>query len=326
MSIKISVIIPTFRRPHLLIKCLTALKVQLFTQYDFEVIVVTDGPDEVTRNEIDFFKNNYLLQHFFCESLDEKKGPAAARNRGALLAAGELLVFTDDDCIPKPDWLQEYWQAYSSQHKKGVAFSGQTIVPVKRKPTDYEKNIANLETAEFITANCACTKHAFEKAGGFDEAFPVAWREDSDLYFSLIKAYVQVVKVAQAVVVHPVRSAPWGISLQEQKKGMYNALLYKKHPLLYRKKIGAKPMWNYYAIVLLLLTCLVSCLMPVKWLAAITFSGWLLLTSGFIVKRLKGTSKGIPHIVEIIATSVAIPFLSIFWTLVGSFKYKTFLL
>ena len=106
-----------------------------------------------------------------------------------------------------------------------------------------------MQTAEFITANCAITKTAFNKVGGFDEAFPIAWREDSDMHFKLIKATVPIYEIKNAIVVHPVRKANWGISLKEQKKSAFNALLYKKHSDLYKQKISAKPLWNYYAMV-----------------------------------------------------------------------------
>ncbi len=322
MNIKISVVIPTFKRPQLLGKCLTALTNQTFLQEDYEVIVVTDGPDEETQNEVVSFKNNHT--NIFYTSLQCKAGPAAARNKGAGLARGELILFTDDDCLPDNHWIRAFWEAYCINGQKEISFSGKTIVPLAHEPTDYEKNIANLETAEFITANCACTNQAFKKVGGFDEEFPIAWREDSELQFKFISASVPIIKVDKAIVVHPVRNATWGVSLKEQKKTKYNALLQKKHPVLYKEKIGAKPLWNYYAIVILLLVAVISYIMhkPVAFAASITV--WLLLVVRFILKRLRGTSKRPSHIIEMIATSVLIPFLSVFWTLYGSFRYKKF--
>src|SRR5690606_228568 len=102
--------------------------------------------------------------------------------------------------------------------------------------------------ADFVTANCACTRAALERVHGFDEAFTMAWREDSDLEFRFINQRVPIRFVQQAVVTHPVRKASWGVSLKEQKKSMFNALLYKKYPSLYREKIMKRPLWNYYAM------------------------------------------------------------------------------
>jgi glycosyltransferase involved in cell wall biosynthesis len=326
MSIKISVIIPTYKRPQLLIKCLNALKKQTFSAVDFEVIVVSDGPDDLTKTEVAYFVYQHPMQNLFFTSLDQKAGPAAARNKGANLAKGDLIAFTDDDCIPGNSWLKAWWDEFSKVQKTEIAFTGKTIVPHNERPTDYEKNIANLETAEFITANCACTKQAFKKVGGFDEDFPIAWREDSDLHFKFIAGAIPIIKVENAVIVHPVRQAPWGVSLKEQKKSKYNALLRKKHPLLYKEKIGTKPLWNYYAIVILLPVAIAGYYNQKPLITIISGSCCLLLVTQFVIKRLKGTSKKTSHIIEMIATSFIIPFLSVFWTLYGSFRYKKFLL
>lgn len=326
MSIQVSVVIPTFKRRALLIKCLTQLAHQNFPKEKYEVIVITDGPDIETKTEVAYLSQQELSFNIYCHSLKEKKGPAAARNKGVQFAKAELIVFTDDDCLPQSDWLKSFCNAYKLTNKTEAAFTGQTIVPHSDEPTDYEKNIANLQTAEFITANCALTKTAFNKVGGFDEAFPIAWREDSDMHFKLIKATTPIYEIKNAVVIHPVRKAGWGISLKEQKKSAFNALLYKKHIDLYKQKISAKAVWNYYAMILLLSISVICVINEFYVAASLSFLAWLVLLTEFTVRRLKATSKNISHIIEMIITSALIPFLSVFWTLYGSFKYKTLLL
>lgn len=69
-----------------------------------------------------------------------------------------------------------------------------------------------------------------EKVEGFDERFKAAWREDSDLHFKFLEHNIPINKSEKAVVCHPERKASWGVSVSEQKKSLYNALLYKKHP------------------------------------------------------------------------------------------------
>ena len=90
--------------------------------------------------------------------------------------------------------------------------------------------------------------------GGFDERFTAAWREDSDLFFTLLEHEKLYIHAPQAQVLHPVRPASWGVSMRQQRKSMFNALLYKKHPTLYRERIQAAPPWHYYRIVVALLT------------------------------------------------------------------------
>jgi glycosyltransferase involved in cell wall biosynthesis len=316
----ISVVIPTYRRPALLARCLDALYVQSFPSNYFEIIVISDGPDTDTHHVI----NTYMLKmrHLKYVALPTRSGPATARNVGWQKATAKLVVFTDDDCIPQATWLQYFYDAYSSNAQTYVAFTGRTIVPLPKTPTDYERNISNLEHAEFITANCACTKEALKKTGGFDEHFARAWREDSDLQFTFLQYNIPIVQV-NAVVIHPVREAAWGISLKEEKKGMYDALLYKKYPQLYRKKIQSQPPWRYYLMILSFFAFVVGMLISLPWVAATGLMIWILLWAHFTWMRLATTSHALRHVSEMMITSSLIPFLSIYWRWYGAIKYKT---
>lgn len=320
---KITVVIPTYRRPHLLTRCLNAVLVQDFPAHDYEVIVVSDGTDAATAQCIAELplKKFPVVQYY---SLPAKAGPAAARNLGWLLGQGELITFTDDDCIPANNWLSMLWQAYQSEGKKEVAFSGKTIVPINDEPTDYEKNISQLASAEFITANCACTKTALQRVRGFDERFRMAWREDSDLQFKFIQDRIPIVKVSHAVVTHPVRKAPWGVSIKEERKGMFNALLYKKYPRLYKEKIEPQRPWHYYAIACFIVLFVVGALNKKSVPMFTGLSGWVIMTSWFAIKRLQSTSHSPNHICEMFFTSAVIPVISLFWKAYGSLKFKVF--
>jgi glycosyltransferase involved in cell wall biosynthesis len=318
---EISVIIPTYRRPQLLKKCLTALLAQKFNKRQYEIIVVTDGPDHETSNLIRKMSRNRITL-IRCLTLPNKRGPAAARNFGWLNAKSSVIAFTDDDCIPGELWLSAIW---NNINRLGYdAITGKVIVPHAKRPTDYEQNTAGLETAEFITANCACTKNALVKAGGFDEHFAMAWREDSDLEFKLIKEKIAIRHIDSAVVTHPVRQTRWGVSIRDQKKTQYNALLYKKFPDLYREKIQPMPPVLYYAIIIAFVLMVSGLCTHIKWLALTGFYLWISLTFNFIVKRLYTTSLSTSHVVEMVFTSFLIPFISIFWQWYGAIKYKVF--
>lgn len=317
-DIKISVIIPTCRRPALLDACLRALYRQSLEKTGFEVIVVSDGPDEQTRKAMAKWtaKKNWICT--FLE-LAEKKGPAASRNRGWLMAKGNLVAFTDDDCIPDKNWLYACCSAYAG--KAEIAFSAQVRVPLPPSPTDHALNTSHLEKAEFITANCVCTKHALLKIGGFDERFALAWREDSDLLFKLIVHKIPVYKI-QAAVTHPVREAAWGISIREQKKGMFNALLYKKYPDLYRGKIQSRSPLNYYVFISSFAGILIGLALQSGLSAFISLLVWLILLIHFTIRRLATTSRSAGHVSEMLITSMVIPFLSVYWQFYGAVKYR----
>jgi glycosyltransferase involved in cell wall biosynthesis len=319
---KVSVVIPTYKRPVSLKRCLEALISQDFAESEFEIIVVTDGIDETTGRMLeesfifDFFSNLH------CYALPMKSGPAAARNAGWKIATGDLILFTDDDCIPDVAWVKNYYNAYEFYGEKFIAFSGRIKVPVSPAPTDFEINTSHLETAQFVTANCACSRTALELVGGFDEEFTMAWREDSDLEFKLLECEIPILKIEEALVIHPVRKAPWGISLKEQKKSMFDALLFKRHPGLYKERISSSSFWVYYFIILSFVYFLTALSFDQDFLAITGLLIWLFLMGMFISKRLSRTSHSLTHVTEMVATSLLIPFYSVFWNLYGAVKYK----
>ncbi len=230
---RVSVVVPTFRRADLLRRCLEALASQDFQASDYEILIADDAVSEATRRQVEAFGRGTAARVRYL-SVTETHGPAAARNVGWRESTGEIIAFTDDDCVPDPRWLTEGLAAF----REGVAaVSGKLIVPLPEAPTDYERNEAGLERAEFVTANCFVRRETMEAVGGFDERFQAAWREDSDLHFALLRRGDRIVKAPAAVVVHPVRPAPWGVSLKQQRKSLFNALLFKKYPELYRQRI-----------------------------------------------------------------------------------------
>ena len=84
---------------------------------------------------------------------------------------------------------------------------GRIRMPIPSEPTDYERDANGLERAEFVTANCFGASVGLERLSGFDEGFRLAWREDSDLHFRLLRIGARLVHAPRAVVVHPVRPA-----------------------------------------------------------------------------------------------------------------------
>ncbi|MEJ7685324.1 MAG: glycosyltransferase [Segetibacter sp.] len=215
MQIRISVIVPTYKRPQLLKNCLLNLCNQTFDSKEYEIIIVSDGPDKETEMLVSEFANcQFKNIRFLC--LPVKKGPAAARNAGWQSAQGILIAFTDDDCLPEKTWLENIWKHYD--YEAEIAFTGKVIVPVSQQPTDFELNTKGLETGDFVTANCICTKATLKVIGGFDEAFTAAWREDSDLEFKLLKHKVPIIKLHDAVVIHSCKKSTMGHKYKRAKE------------------------------------------------------------------------------------------------------------
>lgn len=378
MTIRVSVVVPTCNRPHLLCHCLASLVTQEFDPAAFEILVVDDAASVRTRRVVErwheraqlppsrpqariweFASNGALHKKAHIAVMDDTKhrrqstrylratsgswqtqattaaprlryipitgrnhGPAVARNHGWRVARGQIIAFTDDDCLPQPGWLRA---GVATLTGSVLGAAGRTVVPIARVPTDYELNAAQMQNARFLTANCFYWRRVLAEVGGFDERFTTAWREDSDLYFTLVERFGNngcFMYTPEAVVVHPPRPAPWGISLSEQRKSMFNALLYKKHPDLYRTMIQPGPPWHYYYTAAAFVVTLAAAAAGQAALASGAAAVWLLLVARFGRQRLRHTSRAPAHVFEMVITSAAIPLLAIFWRLAGAIRFR----
>jgi GT2 family glycosyltransferase len=322
---QVSVVVPTCGRADLLNRCLSALTAQTVRSADMEIIVVDDGALDATRAAIAGWTGRmaprgldvvYVANH-------GPHGPAAARNRGWRAARASIIAFTDDDTLPDHDWLRNGLLAFSDDVD---ALWGRTTMPLPDQPTDYERDASRLATAEFVTANCFCRTSMLDAIGGFDERFRLAWREDSDFHFRLQKQGARIRHAPAALVVHPVRPARWGVSVSQQKKIQFDALLYKKHPLLYRRKIRATPRWDYYLTVTSLLAASAGVVLGHVPLAAGAAAVWVGMTARMCAARLRNTAKTAAHVIEMAVTSAAIPVLAVWWRLVGALRFRVLFL
>jgi GT2 family glycosyltransferase len=98
----VSVVIPTYARTASLTRCLEGLCAQTLPRDAFEVIVCDDGSPTPIAPELTRFNERLTLTVV----RKERGGPAAARNEGARHASGQCIAFTDDDCVPAPEWLE----------------------------------------------------------------------------------------------------------------------------------------------------------------------------------------------------------------------------
>jgi glycosyltransferase involved in cell wall biosynthesis len=294
--------------------------VQTLAHDKFEIIVCDDAGSDVTREVVDRWRAAHDIAITYLTGAAPAQGPAAMRNAGWRISSGEVIAFTDDDTIPDPDWLRQGLVALEADAADAAA--GSIFVPLPDDPTDYERDVARLETAGFVTANCFCRRRALESVHGFDPRFRVAWREDSDLYFKLIEHGFEVVHAINAIVVHPVRPAPWGASLRAEAKHVFDALLYKKHPELYDRFIRPDRPLLYYAILGALSAVAAGVLLDSSAIAVSGIAAWVGLTATLIARRLHETTRRAPHVIEVIVTSIAVPVLSVYHRIRGGITFR----
>lgn len=96
----VSVIIPVFNNPEGLKSCLEALENQTYPKSFYEVIAVDNGSDESIKEVVNQFSQAFA-------AYESQLGSYFARNKGLSLAKGNVLAFTDSDCIPAPDWIEK---------------------------------------------------------------------------------------------------------------------------------------------------------------------------------------------------------------------------
>jgi len=302
----------------LLDRCLDALTRQTLPPGAYEVIIVDDEPNHNTLHLVAGWRARTVERGPRLVYLPNsgQHGPAAARNLGWRAAQAPIVAFTDDDTVPAVTWLAQGLGAFDEQVD---VLCGRIEMPVPRKLTDYQREARRLETAEFVAANCFCRKSILERLDGFDERFTEPCREDSDLYFRLLGIGARIARAPEALVVHPLRPAPWGVSLLQTRKAVFDALLYKKHPELYRARIEPMPRWDHYLAVAALLVTLLAGSAGVALAAGLA---WLALTARLCLMRLRGTAKTASHIAEMIVTSALIPPLAVFWRLAGAIRYR----
>ncbi len=203
----VSVVIPTYNRPMPLTACLRALAALDYPSDRYEVIVVDDGGTPSLGPVVAPFRplmDLKLIQ-------GPHGGAPQARNRGMDRARGELVVFTDDDCIPHPEWITELVQAWL-QHPQAMV-GGRTYNLLTANPYSqvaqciidaaYAFSNQNPTHARFFTSNnLAAPRKDLMALGGFDEAFRVHASEDRELCSRWLHAGRPLVYNHKALVGH----------------------------------------------------------------------------------------------------------------------------
>jgi histidinol-phosphate phosphatase family protein len=169
------------------------------------------------------------------------RGPAAARNVGwrSVPAAVEWVVFLDDDVLVDRDWLTAV-RTDLEQADDVAGVQGRVSVPLPpdRRPTDWERTTAGLETAAWITADMAYRRRTLEQVSGFDERFPRAFREDADLALRVQATGARLV-LGRRRTTHPVRPTGRWASVRVQAGNADDPLMRKLHGRDWRSRAAA---------------------------------------------------------------------------------------
>ncbi|MDJ0601368.1 MAG: glycosyltransferase [Crocosphaera sp.] len=171
----ISVIIPVYNDGIRLKKCLEALENQSYASDNYEVIVIDNASDE--QQNIKGIVNQFSHAHYTYEA---KPGSYAARNKGLSLAKGNILAFTDADCIPTYNWLENGVNALLSHPNCGLVGGKIELFfrnPQKPNSIELYETVTAFPQAKLLaeyhgaaTANVFTYRHIFDEVGLFDES------------------------------------------------------------------------------------------------------------------------------------------------------------
>jgi GT2 family glycosyltransferase len=181
----ISIVIPTYRRPQQLTRCLEAIACLEYPREEFEAIVVDDGGDTQLDHVVASFADRMAVSLL----RQPHAGPAAARNAGSERARGRYVAFLDDDCAPDPRWLRELVTCLNTHGDAAIGgrtlnslpdnlYSSATQLLVDYVSDQHNDNFRH--AAFFPSNNLAVSKSAFQAIGGFNVRFEFPAAEDRD--------------------------------------------------------------------------------------------------------------------------------------------------
>ncbi|MBR1170974.1 glycosyltransferase family 2 protein [Bradyrhizobium liaoningense] len=238
----LSVIIPTHNRRQLLGKVLAALSRQTVDPATFEVVVVCDGCTDGTRDMLCDgafpFALKLVEQH-------ECSGPAMARNAGANVAIGALLLFLDDDVEPVPGCIEAHQRAHELAREATVVLGPYPPVPhasgnlfrliVRAWWRRHFEKVADeghrFSFCDLLTGNLSLPAHIWQQLGGLDPNFRAA-REDYELGVRLMQRGLPFRFAADAMAYHHEHATMTldGSFRRAREEGRSDVLLGEKHP------------------------------------------------------------------------------------------------
>lgn len=247
---RFSVVIPTYQRREVVTASVLALARQ---QYDgpFEVIVVVDGSRDGSAEAL-----RELRMPFPLTVLEQPNmGAAAARNRGAAVARGELLLFLDDDMEAHPRLLAEHERSYG---EGAQVVLGHLPLHPDSPPSILREGVrswadrrahrlsaagAQLRLDDLLTGQISLPRALFLRIGGFDADFTRSGTfgdEDVDLGYRLLRDGYRIVFNPDAISWQYYVVQPEQYLRQWHQAGHADVAFARKHPDQARDIFGGK--------------------------------------------------------------------------------------
>ena len=241
---RVSVVVCSYNADRTMDQCLASLEHMNYP--DYEVIVVNDGSTDRTLEISERYK--------YCRIISQpNKGLSVARNVGAEAATGEIVAYTDSDCVADKDWLT--YLVHKMEHGGLAAVGGPNFPPpeddlvpaaVAVSPGGPTHVLVSDEVAEHIAGcNMAFRRDVLMQLGGFDPVYRAAG-DDVDICWRFQNAGYTIGFAPAAVVWHFRRNTVEAYLNQQKGYGKAEALVYSKHPLRFNLFGQAKWLGRIY--------------------------------------------------------------------------------
>ncbi|WP_030840266.1 glycosyltransferase family 2 protein [Streptomyces sp. NRRL F-4474] len=319
-----AIVVPTLGRPSLR-PCLDAIAAATASGHGpVRIVLVHDrpGPDG-TPPALDVPS---ALRPITTVVAGRARGPAAARNTG-VRAVGPVpwIVFLDDDVVPEQGWAEDLARDLVSASRDTAAVTARIDVPLPsgRRPTDWERNTGGLATARWITADMAFRQEALDAAGGFDERFRRAFREDAELALRLIEGG-WILSPGSRRTTHPVRPADRWISIRLQAGNADDVLMGRLHGHDWWHRAGAPRgrLPGHIAVTTAAAAAVGCALTGRKRAAAWCAAGWVAGTAEFAAARIAPGPRTRSEIATMALTSAVIPAVAVWHWLRGTVVHR----
>lgn len=212
---RISVVVPHYHDLRALDLCLAALEGQTFPREDFEIVVADNTSPEGEAAVRAVVAGRARLTRV------EERGAGPTRNGALALARGEIIAFTDCDCVPEPDWLSAGVEALRHWDLVGGRVKVLVDDPHRMTPAEAFECVFGFPNETYVkrkgfsvTANLFCARAVFERVGGFISA---GVAEDNDWCYRARDAGFRIGYAPAAVVGHPARKT-WADLLKKWRR------------------------------------------------------------------------------------------------------------
>lgn len=225
-KLSVTIVIPAYNTARTIAPCIEGCLAQDYP--GVEIVIVDDGSTDETGHIVQRYPVRYIRQ--------ENAGPACARNRGWQTATGEVVCFTDSDCVPAPDWVSRLVEEYVLEKIAGVGGTYDIVNKGNLLAECIHEEIVqrHLKMPKYVnylgSFNVSYRRSVLEEVEGFNETYRIASGEDNDLAYSIIKRGYKLAftNLAQVAHYHPDNLRQY--LRQQFWHGYWRIQIYRNHP------------------------------------------------------------------------------------------------